>query len=181
MDYRELFDSMFPDFFTGDHIRQMQPERVFAELVMDLRKERPRETGFQAPGGVTFGVYDGAIGPLRKAVAQVDENWVRYFDENTRAFCAFDGEEVVSFCILSDWGRHQGLRVGGPGCVGTVPEYRERGIGLEMVRRATDILRDEGFDISWIHYTHLARWYEKLGYQTVLTWNGKGFIPDGER
>ncbi|MBR0464624.1 MAG: GNAT family N-acetyltransferase [Clostridia bacterium] len=181
MDYTALFNSMFPDFFSADYIRQMPPDWAFTELVMDLRETRPEETGFQNPGGVTFGVYEGEIEPLRAAVARVDESWVRYFGEGSRVFCAFDGDGIVSFCILSDWGCHQGLRVGGPGCVGTVPKYREKGIGLEMVRRATEILRGEGFDLSWIHYTHLARWYAKLGYRRVLTWNGKGFIPDGER
>ena len=77
---------------------------------------------------------------------------------------------------MDDWGMHDGLRISGPGCVGTVPAYRKKGIGLEMVRRATIMLKEEGFDLSWIHYTHIGPWYEKLGYRTVLRWNGKGFI-----
>ncbi len=64
----------------------------------------------------------------------------------------------------------------GPGCVGTLPQYRKQGIGLEMVRRATLLLKAEGFDLSWIHYTHLERWYGKLGYKTVLRWNREGLI-----
>ena len=58
----------------------------------------------------------------------------------------------------------------------TIPEYRKKGIGLEMVRRATMLLKEENFDISWIHYTHLRHWYEKLGYLTILEWNSKGFL-----
>ena len=91
---------------------------------------------------------------------------------------AFDGEKIASFCVLEDIGVIDGMRIGAPGCVGTVPEYRRRGIGLEMVRRATETLRREGYDISWIHFTHLAGWYSKLGYSTVLRWNRGGFLPE---
>ncbi|MBO7531565.1 MAG: hypothetical protein J6T50_07145, partial [Lachnospiraceae bacterium] len=65
-------------------------------------------------------------------------------------------------------------KIGGPGCVGTVPEYRDRGIGLTMVRNVTQILRDELYDYSYIHYTYETGWYSKLGYTTFLTWTGSG-------
>ncbi|SDB63952.1 GNAT family N-acetyltransferase [Butyrivibrio sp. INlla16] len=58
-----------------------------------------------------------------------------------QSFCAFDKDEVVAFCILSDFGTKDNLKIGGPGCVGTIPKYREKGIGLEMVRRATVLLK----------------------------------------
>ena len=58
----------------------------------------------------------------------------------------------------------------------TVPEYRNRGIGLTMVKNVTEILRTEGYDYSYIHYTGISGWYKKLGYKTVLKWNGKGII-----
>ncbi|SDB65108.1 GNAT family N-acetyltransferase [Butyrivibrio sp. INlla16] len=83
---------------------------------------------------------------------------------------------VAAFCILSDFGTHDNLKVGGPGCVGTIPKYRKKGIGLEMVRRATNILKKEKYDISWIHYTHIENWYKKLGYETVLKWNADGIV-----
>ena len=75
-------------------------------------------------------------------------------------------------------GHFNGLNIGGPGCVGTIPEYRRRGIGLEMVRLATEILRNDGFDLSWIHYTHLEHWYMKLGYKPVLKWNSSSILPE---
>ena len=99
-----------------------------------------------------------------------------FFGEDQRFYCAFDGDNIASFCIVEDMGIHCGLQVGGPGCVGTLPEYRRKGIGLEMVRRATVSLLDEGYDLFWIHYTSKERWYSKLGYTTVLRWNNKGFI-----
>ena len=176
MDYRELFSEMHPGFFEKPYITGMPEENVFTELVMDLRTERPAVPAYRPPEGITFGKYSGDIGKLREAVAQVDEYWVQYFGEKTPVYCAFDGDEIAAFCILSDWGVHGGLRIGGPGCVGTVPAYRGKGIGLEMVRLATEAQREEGYSLSWIHSTHLEKWYSRLGYRTVLRWNCRGFI-----
>ncbi len=175
MDYRELFNSMHFGFFNQAEIKRMPESPVFTELMMDLRQDAPNHTPYPYPENISFGEYHGDIKKLKETVGRVDEDWVRFF-ERSRTFCAFDGDMIVSFCILEDWGKHDGLRIGGPGCVGTIPEYREKGIGLEMVRRATNILKEEGYDISWIHYTYLGRWYEKIGYRTVLRWNSRGFI-----
>lgn len=55
-----------------------------------------------------------------------------------------------------------------PGCVGCVPEYRNKGIALEMIANVTQYLKEQGMDISFIFYTGVARWYEKIGYETFL-------------
>ena len=34
----------------------------------------------------------------------------------------------------------------------------------------------EGFDLSYIHYTHLEHWYAKLGYRTILRWDRQGIV-----
>ena len=88
----------------------------------------------------------------------------------------FDGDDIASFCFLSEFGTVDGIRIGGPGCVGTVPEYRRRGIGSAMVRRAAPILRDDGCHISWIHYTHIPRWYMDMGYVPVVRWGKDGIV-----
>ncbi len=176
MNYKQLFDDMFPGFFQNAGIAEMPEDWMFSELVMDLRNTRPAETSFAYPDGVSFCQYHGRFDMLQDAVRDVEDDWVQFFHESTPVFCALDRDRIVSFCILSDWGLHHGLRIGGPGCVGTVPAYRQRGIGLEMVRRATNLLEAKGFDLSWIHHTHLDGWYQKLGYQTVLKWNSKGII-----
>ena len=174
--YAGLFNSMYPGFFQKEYIRRLPEDAVCAELVMDLHQDEPiAETGFSAEG-ITFGEYRGGIEALRDAVRRVDEDWVKYFYEGSRYFCAFDGNRIAAFCILEDMGRYGNLHISGPGCVGTIPEYRRRGIGLEMVRMATEVLRKEGFDLSWIHYTHLEHWYSRLGYRTVLHWNRNGIL-----
>ena len=180
MDHKRLFEIMFPGFFDEPDIRSMPADRVFAELIMDLRRSAPDPLPYPCPDHITFGLYHGGIEAIRKTVGRVDEDWIRFYRENSRVFCAFDRDKVAAFCILEDWKSPGGLRISGPGCVGTVPEYRKKGIGLEMVRRAMNVLIEDGFDISWIHYTHLWRWYEKLGYQVVLKWNCRGFLDQGK-
>ena len=43
-----------------------------------------------------------------------------------------------------------------------------------MIKHVTQILKDEGYDYSYIHYTGVASWYEKLGYKTSIKWNKNG-------
>ena len=175
MDHREIFDGLFPRFFEGEGIRALGKDESFSELVLDLRAYAPLPPA-AAPSGVTFGEYSGDIGALRAAVSRVDEDWVQYFDGNSRYFTAIEDGRIVSFCVLDEMGRYSGMRVGGPGCVGTVPERRGRGIGLRLVQLSTELLKREGFDLSWIHYTHLDKWYGSLGYDLVLRWNGEGIV-----
>lgn len=177
MNYTGAFNVINPDFFQKKNIRSIPKEQVYTELVMDLRKDAPKKTSFDFP--VTFGEYGGEIPALREAVRAVDEDWVQWFNEKDRVFCAFYNGKIAAFCLLSDMGEFEGIRIGGPGCVGTVPEYRRRGIGLEMVRLATEKLKEEGYDLSWIHYTHIGDWYMKLGYKPVLKWNSGGIIGNG--
>ena len=111
-----------------------------------------------------------------RAVREVEDDWAQWFGKGDRVFCAFDGDKVASFCLLDSFGEADGKKVGAPGCVGTVPAYRKQGIGLRMVQKATAILREQGYDLSWIHYTAVGHWYAKLGYKTVVRWNCKGIV-----
>ena len=174
LDYKALFDELNPGFFQSEGIRNLPEDRVFEEMVLDLHGFSPEALRIDVPEGIAFGWYRGELAPLREAVKEVSSNWPEYFTEKSRVYCAMDGDEVASFCLVDDWGTHFGLRVGAPGCVGTVPRYRRRGIGLRMVQLATGILAREGFDLSWIHYTGVAPWYARLGYETVLRWNARG-------
>lgn len=178
MNYEEIFNKMHPNFFQEEGIRKLPKDWIFTELVLDLRENHPNATPSPCPKGITFGEFHGELASLHDAVLQVDEDWVQYFTKEDRFFCAFEGEMIVAFCILSDMGKINGLRIGGPGCVGTIPEFRRKGIGIEMVRQATEILIEDGFDLSWIHYTHLDHWYMKLGYKPVVRWNCCGIIND---
>lgn len=178
MDYKAIFMGMLPGFFDKPGIRNLPETAIATELVMDLHTEETLMIPVECPAHITFGEYHGDLAPLRAAVAEVEKAWVDYFTADNRVFCAFDGDRIIAFCIVDEMGTVQGLRIGGPGCVGTLPAYRKQGIGLEMVRRATLLMKELGVDLGWIHYTCLVSWYSKLGYRPVLRWNCKGFLDE---
>ena len=174
IDYADLLEKMHPGFFQSERIRALPPEQVYHEMVLELGEYSDRE--ISVPEGVTFGEYHGDFETLRARVRQVNPGWADYFGPDRRVYCGFMGGEAVSFCLVDDMGVYKGLRIAGPGCVGTLREHRRRGIGLKMVEHVTRLLRDEGYDLSYIHYTGVADWYAKLGYRTVLRWNCDGIM-----
>lgn len=179
-DYIALFDSLHPNFFEQDYIRTMPENVIFDEMVLPLDEFDEGAYQKDLGGDVSFGFCDGGIDELKSAVASVDEDWVQYFVAGQRVFCGYIGGKIASFCIVDDLGAHdiggRTLKVGGPGCVGTLPEYRDRGIGLTMVKLVTKMLKDEGFDLSYIHFTYVAPWYAKLGYKTSIRWSSGGIV-----
>ena len=174
--YKKLFNSMHPRFFEQQYIRDRGEDEVYEEMILPL--DEFLEKDLEYPSDVTYGLYTGSIKDLREVVCGVVEGWPPLFNEGDRVYCGFSGDEVASFCIIEDMGAHELngklLKIGGPGCVGTVSRYRRQGIGLKMVQDVTRILKDEGYDISYIHYTGVAEWYAKLGYKSILKWNRHG-------
>ena len=175
----KLFDDMHPNFFEKDYIKAI-PEKIVCDEMILVLKDFDETRYTKETDGVVFGEYHGDTQTLLEAVRKVSMDWVQYFEKGGRIYCGTINGEIACFCFVSDMGRHmvgsKELHIGGPGCVGTVPAYRNRGIGLTMVKNVTRILKDEGFDMSYIHYTGVAAWYEKLGYRTILKWNCKGII-----
>lgn len=171
---------MHPSFFDSEDIRSMPDEYVFDEMLLSLKEFDIHKYEKTFDGSVSFGYYKGSLSKLKKEIEKVDPQWTRFFDEGDRIYCGYIDGKTASFCIIGDMGTYDigggKIKVGGPGCVGTLPEYRDRGIGLTMVKNATDILKKEGYDYSYIHYTYLAPWYEKLGYKTLIKWNRDGII-----
>ena len=178
--YEELFAQMYPDFFENDYVRNIPEDEIASEQILRLQEFDPGCYEKDFPKNVTFGYFNGDTEELRRDVATVVGHWPQYFTEKSRIYCGYVDGRVASFCLVEDFGEHvvNGVRcrIGGPGCVGTLAEYRNRGIGLSMIRNVTEILRDEFFDYSYIHYTYEPQWYGLLGYKTVLRWNGSGFI-----
>lgn len=179
-DYEALFLEMHPGFFEKEYIRSMNEEWICEEMILRLDEFDPDAYQKAFDSGVSFGFFRGGLNELHASVRQVVPAWLHLFDEKSRVYCGFVNGKIASFCMIENMGEHlldgRMIRIGGPGCVGTVPEYRNRGIGLMMVKDATRILKDEGYDISYIHYTGVAPWYHKLGYRTILKWNKHGFL-----
>ena len=176
INYADLFSHIQPDFFNKDYIRSLPPEHIFDEQVLPLADYSPDAVTVAVPAHITYGLFHSDHEALLEAVRAVDEDWAQWFQPGDRIFAAFDGEQVVSFCLLDDFGEYQGLRIGAPGCVGTVPAYHKQGIGLRMVQLATQVLKEDGYDLSWIHYTSVGHWYAPLGYRTVVRWNCHGLV-----
>ena len=143
------------------------------ELLMRLSDFTFDETKFRGHLIAEYGWYKGDMDTLRKAVAKVDENWVQYYDGSGLVYTATVNGEIASFCLVStdvtNYLSGAYGRVGMPGCVGTVPEYRDRGIAIEMIARVTQYLKESGMDISFIFFTGVADWYRKLGYEIFMT------------
>ena len=179
-DYETLFLEMHPGFFEKDYIRSMNGEWICEEMILRLDEFDPDLYRKSFDSSVSFGFFQGSPNELRAAVGRVDPSWVKIYNEKSRVYCGFINGKIASFCIIENMGEHlldgRMAKIGGPGCVGTVPEYRNKGIGLMMVRDVTQILKEEGYDFSYIHYTGVAPWYRKLGYRTVLKWNKHGIL-----
>lgn len=125
------------------------------------------------PPDVSFGYIDNSRREeLISAVEAVDDDWVQYFDFESPIFAAQTEGNIAGFCIIdtnADTIISSGKNnVGVIGCVGVAPQYRRRGIGLTMVAKAMEDIKQKGCDDLFIHYTYLDRWYGKLGIKTFL-------------
>ena len=180
MNYKALFHLMHPGFFEKEYIKNMDSNEAFEEQILALSAFDVHALKIPVPEGITFGFFQGESGNLQAAVREVEEDWIQYFGKEDRVFCAFCNGRVVSFCLIDRMGEYDldgmHVKIAGPGCVGTVPAYRKKGIGLKLVQLATEILKNEGYDYSYIHYTGVGHWYARLGYQTILRWNAKGIV-----
>ncbi len=179
-EYILLFNSIYPNFFARENIRNIPDEWVCDEMVLSLEEFDPHKYDKKLDDNVSFGYYMGDLDELKEAVGKVIPSWVESYNGKQRAYCGYVDGKVASFCLVENKGIHNisdhNFKIGGPGCVGTLPEYRHKGIGLTMVKNVTQILKEEGYDYSYIHFTGVAPWYEKLGYKTSVKWCKHGIL-----
>lgn len=175
-----LLECMYPNFFERDNIRNLPDEWICDEMILSLDEFEPNKYNKNLDDSISFGYYDGDLDKLKEEVGKVVQYWTKSYNGTHRAYCGYINGKIASFCLIENKGVHNinghELKIGGPGCVGTLPEYRHKGIGLTMVKNVTQILKDEGYDYSYIHFTGVASWYEKLGYKTSIKWNKHGVL-----
>lgn len=143
------------------------------EMLMDLKQFNIEDYRFHGHDIAEYGWFDGQIHEIHEAVASVEESWVQYFNNPKNIYVGRVDGEIASFCLV-DTNCQNYLtdvygKVGMPGCVGAVPKYRNKGVALEMVAKVTQYLKEQDMDISFIFFTGVARWYEKIGYESFLT------------
>lgn len=179
-DYISLLDCMYPNFFERENIRNLPDQWICDEMIIHLNKFEPNIYDRKLDDSISFGYYNGDLDELKEAVGKVVQYWAQSYNGKHRAYCGYIDGKVASFCLIEDMGvcniSGREIKIGGPGCVGTLPEYRNKGIGLTMVKNVTQILKDEGYDYSYIHFTGVAPWYKKLGYKTTIKWNKNGVM-----
>ena len=66
------------------------------------------------------------------------------------------------------WARRLGPGTGAVGAVGVAESARNRGIGLALVARATELLKERRLARSYVGWTWLRDWYGKLGYRVWM-------------
>ena len=83
----------------------------------------------------------------------------RLVRESTRVIAAYDGDKLIGFCrVMSDASSMAWL-----GDVFVIPEYRGRGVGVELVREAVEF--PEHRDVQWYLGTRDAHeLYAKFGF-----------------
>lgn len=83
----------------------------------------------------------------------------RLVRESTRVIAAYDGDTLIGFCrVISD-----GSNMAWLGDVFVYPEYRGRGVGVELVREAVEF--PEHRDMQWYLGTRDAhQLYAKFGF-----------------
>jgi GNAT superfamily N-acetyltransferase len=87
---------------------------------------------------------------------------------NATSFCAIENSRFVGYVGVVDWDicvQTVTFKMCGLSCVCTHPEYRKQGIGLSLVRNATEwIVGSHKFDVGLFTCSHgLVPFYEKVG------------------
>lgn len=132
----------------------------------DMTVSLPAEKTAEIPDGVTFELT-AADARVPDAVKAVEKSWLGVYETTDEdVLLAKVNGKIAGFCIPAGWNRFFGGRrdVGSVSCVGVLPEYRKRGIGLAMVSEALRYLADEGFTRAELLYTSIPHWYGKLGF-----------------
>lgn len=177
-----LFNCMYPDFFEKERIKDLPKDMFFTEMILSLEEYHETAYSRELDDSISFGYYSGNLDELKEIVRKIAPHWSDKFNGENRIYCGYVNGKVVSFCIIENLGTYhvdgQQLRIGGPGCVGTQIEYRNQGIALTMINHVTQILKEEGYHFSYIHFTVVSTWYEKIGYSIFLKWNKDGPVID---
>ena len=101
-DYITLLDSMYPNFFEKETVRNMSEEWICDEMILALEEFRPEKYEKEFDDRISFGYYEGDLEELKKEVRRVVEYWAESYNGKHRIFCGYMDGKVVSFCLIED-------------------------------------------------------------------------------
>ncbi len=135
------------------------------------------------PENVTYRyARESELDKVIAAVKTVIPEWAKCY-ENTedKILIAECENEIAAFELLNEYGgvfTKGNIKHGCIGCVGTVPKYRNRGIGLYMTAYGVDLLKTEGCESIQLLYVERVKWYGKLGFTVESRqWHGQSAKP----
>ncbi len=73
------------------------------------------------------------------------------------------GTVLIRTGVPSPWLSDSGLKIGTLNLLGIAPASQRQGVGLALVARALETLRERGCSRCYIQWTGLSEWYGKLG------------------
>lgn len=136
-----------------------------------------------APEGLTYRLISQDEMPrLLQAVENAQPYWMDCFRECTDPILVAELEgQLVGFEIVAPEGGRfipSPEKVGSIGCVGVVKEFRNRGIGMDMVLHGIQWLQQQGCGSIELLYVALVDWYRKLGFEVnQQQWMGEKKLP----
>ncbi len=161
-------DYVIPGVPTEENAHRFFEKRGYActGYTYDMTLTLPHGITVSIPDGVTFELSASDTDVLQ-AVKSVEDKWLGVYESTDEdVLLAKRNGTIAGFCLVSAWNRFFGSRrdVGSVSCVGVLPEYRNRGIGLAMVSEALIHLTNEGCTRAELLHTSIPQWYGKLGF-----------------
>ncbi len=152
---------------------------VSVNMNLDTEKFDINSLDIPVPENVTYRyARESEHDKVIEAVKKVVPDWVQYY-ENTedKILIALCDGEIAAFELINEYGgifTKGNIKHGCIGCVGTVPQFRNRGIGLYMTAVGADLLKTEGCDSIQLLYVERVKWYGKIGFTVESKqWHGK--------
>ncbi|MEK3724683.1 GNAT family N-acetyltransferase [Paenibacillus sp. FSL H8-0034] len=111
-----------------------------------------------------YDVWDTVL-PRGKSFFQERLEYDNAYSTDTTWIAVIDGviaAAVQLFTLRIRFGSLE-LKLGGIGNVSTLPEYRKRGLAQRILRRQSEFMKQNGYDLSLLN-TNIQSFYEQVGW-----------------
>lgn len=144
-------------------------------MVMDLSDysyENIKEK-YKCPADVSFTFYCNSDNKeLITAVNDVEPKWSEKFRNTDSVIVAVRDDHIAGFLKLNTDAETlvtgDDCKVGMIEYVGVLPEYRNSGVGTNMVAYGVKLLKEALCTDAFIEYTSLDKWYSRIGFEEFI-------------